>query len=272
MLDIDREIDSDTLKEVLSLVYQYTGISMNESKKSLLQGRMRTRMKALAINYFKDYLFYLKSHKEEIQPFINIVTTNETLFFRTKRVWEYFRSELLVKWHAENPTKTLKIWSGAASTGEELYSIVMCCEEFKSKNKAFNYNILGTDISTQVLDIARLGEYKDRSLLNLKNDYGFFYSKYFTHNNDIYTLSGELLNKVTFKQHNLFNPPPQRDYFDLVFLRNVLIYFDKKDQEKVVANVFNSLVKDGMLIIGESESLSSLNNSFNFVAPQLYKK
>lgn len=152
MGNIDSDgMDKDVLEKVLALVYKHTGITMTENKKTLLQGRLRPRIRVLNLNSYAEYLTYLESHKDETQTFINLVTTNETFFFRTQRVWDYFNKELLPNWMKENPKKTLRIWSAAASTGAEIYSIGICCEEFRQKNPTFNFSLIGTDISTEVL-------------------------------------------------------------------------------------------------------------------------
>ena len=168
----------DIFKKFAHVIHKLTGISLNESKLTMVQLRLRKRIVELRQNSFSDYLSYLNSHQDEEQTFINLVTTNETYFFRTNRVWDYFEKEYLPSWFAKHPKQTLKIWSAAASTGEEAYSLAICCEEFKLRHASFNYQIIGTDISSKVLVKAREGIYQPRSIENFKNIKSSIFSKY----------------------------------------------------------------------------------------------
>lgn len=266
------ELDNSSLQKVLELVHRFTGIKMGETKKTLLQGRLRPRIRELGLNSYENYLEYINSNKKEVQEFINLVTTNETSFFRTQRVWDFFTKEFLPKWTKENPKKTLRIWSGASSSGEEIYTIAICCEEHMLRNEGFNYQVIGTDISSDVLDAAISGKYSGRSIEAFKTSNRMLFDKYLMSSEEGFKVRDDLKLKLNFKNHNLFNPPFQKNHFDVVFLRNVLIYFEAKDQECVLNKIGESLVDNGLLIIGESESLSSLKTPFVFNSPLIYKK
>lgn len=254
-------LDSVEFKNILGLVYKLTGITLGESKKILVQGRLRPRLKKLGLDTYQNYFLFLKENKEEQQEFINLITTNETSFFRTTRVWDYFREEFLKNWDKGN---TLNMWSAASSTGEEAYSLAMSCEEETLRN----YQIYASDISSKVIKIAEQGEYQGRNIEAFKQNYAEFYRKYFSEDR----VSEKLKSKIMFSTHNLFNPPFKKDFFDIVFLRNVLIYFESKDQEKVLENIYASLRKEGVLVIGESESLNSLKTNFTYIKPLIYIK
>jgi chemotaxis protein methyltransferase CheR len=213
----------------------------------------------------------LNEDKNEIQNFINLVTTNETSFFRTQRVWDYLTNVFLPGWMKTNPRESLRIWSGAASTGEELYTIGICCEEFKAKNPLFTYSLIGTDIDTNVLATAEKGEYSGRSIEAFKNSNKAWFDKYLIPEGDGFKVIDSLRQKIKFTQHNLFNPPSQANTYHLVFLRNVLIYFEPEDCEKVLANISRALINQGTLVIGESESLSRLKTPFLFKAALVYE-
>lgn len=266
------DLNENSLRKALELVYKYTGISMSVNKRSLLQGRLRSRIKTLGFHSYDQYLEYLDTNKTEVQSFIDEVTTNETYFFRTARVWDYFNNVFLNEWYSANSDKTLKIWSGASSTGEEIYSIAICCEEFRSKNPGFNYHITGTDISSEVLKHAEAGEYSGRSIDLLKSSQPLLLEKYLIKKDEIYSYRPELKKNILFSYHNLFTLPSQTNVFDIMFLRNVLIYFNEKDQERVLNNVSKAVKLDGTLIIGESESLGALKTPFQFEQPLIYKK
>lgn len=266
-----RELDQDTFCALLGLVHRHTGITMNESKKTLLEGRLRPRMRSLSITSFAEYVRYLERHHDEVQNFINMVTTNQTSFFRTAKIWDYVEREFLPEWQARNSGKVLRIWSAAASSGEEAYSTSMICQDFRQRNPGFEYSILATDISTKALAKAEEGIYRDDALsdVRVRNP---LYERYFQKASLGWKITNTIREPVHFGKHSLFDSPPRTRYFDIVFLRNVMIYFEAKDQEKVLANVSNSLREGGMLVIGESESLSRLKTDFRFAAPMLYTR
>lgn len=267
-----QELDQNSLEKVLALVHKHTGISMGVNKKTLLQGRLRPRIRSLGLLSYEEYIDLLRTSETEVQEFINIVTTNETSFFRTQRIWDYLSNEFLPAWTSQYSKRPLKIWSGAASSGEEIYTIGICCEEHLLKNPGFSYQILGTDISSSVLDQATLGEYSGRSIESFKTKNRSLFDKYLEPGKENFRIREAIRGKIKFKSQNLFHRPPQVETFDLVFLRNVLIYFDRPDQEKVLANVSLALVNNGTLIIGESESLNSLKTTFEYKFPLIYQK
>lgn len=266
----NEEMDQFVLQRILKLVHKHTGITMAENKRTLLQGRLRRRIKDLSLSSYIQYLDHLEATKGEAQEFINLVTTNETSFFRTNRIWEYLQKEYFPVWFMANPGKTLKIWSAASSTGEEAHTIGICCQEFKSKNPSFNYLINGTDIDTGVLAVAEKGEYQGRSIDGFKTINKVLFEKYMQKTDDGYKVIDDVRRNIKFSTHNLFNTPTQKGYYDLIFLRNVLIYFEAKDQEAVIENINQGLGEKGLLVIGESESLARLKTNFQFKAPLIY--
>lgn len=263
------EMDDKTLQRVIKKVHLLTGISMNRQKKPMMQSRLRRRMRELSLASYEEYMNYLDRTIDETQKFINIMTTNETFFFRTPRIWEYFQKEFLPEWHKNNPNGVLKIWSAASSSGEEGYSIAIACTEFKLKHPSFNFQVFGSDISSDVLEEATNAEYFEKSVEFLKRSQMPLFEKYFTVKAEkTYQVNAEIKKKVQFSSHNLFTV--KKEQFDIVFLRNVLIYFSSEDQEIVLRNISKSLKNDGTLIIGESESLNRLNTSYEFKAACIY--
>lgn len=266
------ELDHYSLKKILSLIHSCTGISMGENKKTMIQGRLRPRMRDLGFSSFGQYLDYIKSNQEEIQGFIDLLTTNETYFFRTPRVWDFFCKEYLPQWVDKNPGKIMKVWSGASSSGEEAHTIAICCEEQKQKSATFNYQINATDISSEVLGIGAQGYYSGRSISMFMQTRKNLFDKYMIQSNEGYLVRSDLRSRIQFSSHNLFLAHPERHLYDIIFLRNVLIYFHPKDQEKVLRNVSRNLKDGGVLIIGESESLSNLEVPFCYQSPLIYRK
>lgn len=163
-MDSSAGLNPATLSALIALVRKHTGIAMTERKSVLLEGRLRPRMQALAIGSYQAYLDKVEQDRSEIPHFIDLVTTNDTLFFRTPQVWDYVEQEFLPQWWQAHPGGCLKVWSAAASSGEELYSMAMLCEEFQAAHPGFTYRIHATDISRQVLEQARAGDYAGRSV------------------------------------------------------------------------------------------------------------
>ncbi|WP_118180042.1 CheR family methyltransferase [Paraburkholderia phosphatilytica] len=270
-MSFDRDADQATRLALFEQVRRHTGIVMNERKWAMLEGRLRRRIRALELPGYRDYLQVLEAKPAEVTDFIDLVTTNETSFFRTPRVWDYFGTQFLPAWFAGNPQGTLRLWSAASSSGEEAYSAAMLCEEFRARHPSFRYRILGTDISEAIVRDACNAHFRGRSAEGLKQAHPHLLQKYFTPRDDGFTANGTLRANVSFRQHNLYASPRELGTHDLAFLRNVLIYFDADGQLAVLENVRRALVPQGVLIVGESESLSRFDTGFVFEQPLIYR-
>jgi len=263
----------EDVQQAISLVYQHTGIRMTEAKKNLLQARLSARLMACHLTHWPDYWSLVKSDAAECTIFIDLVTTHETYFHRTAGVWDYFSKKYLPSFYKQSPSKTLRIWSAACSTGEEAYTIGMYCEDFAKLHADFSYSISASDISLKVLALAKIGRYQGRSLEALEKANSTFVKNYMHPIDDkVMEVTGLISSKVTFFQNNLFSPPRKKSCFDVIFLRNVLIYFDPSDQEKVIQSVCSALVPEGILVIGESESLGRMKTEMAFIQPLIYQR
>jgi chemotaxis protein methyltransferase CheR len=266
------ELSGETLSALIALVRKHTGITMTEKKSVLLQGRLRPRLRALALDSYHDYLALIERGGPEVPLFIDMVTTNDTLFFRTPHVWEFFGTKFLPEWFQRHPGATLQIWSAAAASGEEAYSIAMLCQEFQQREAAFRYQITATDISQQMLATGRAGEYGGRSVERIRQSHPQLFERYMT----VMPAAGSarvvdgLKKQISFVEHNLLAPLRGGQHFDIVFLRNVLIYFDAEHQEKILGQAQLSMKPEALLILGESESLSRLNTAYRFEMPLIY--
>ncbi|USX24327.1 protein-glutamate O-methyltransferase CheR [Oxalobacteraceae bacterium OTU3CINTB1] len=274
-MDNSAGIQPATLSALIALVREHTGIAMSDRKSVLLERRLRPRMLALDIGSYQAYVQKVRDDHAEVPHFIDLVTTNDTLFFRTQHVWDYVESEFLPRWWREHPGQTLTVWSAAASSGEELYSIAMLCDQFAALAPGFRYRILGTDISRQILAQARAGDYAGRSVERLLASHPDWVAKYFTARADGLQVVDALKRHVTLAQHNLLKPlrPPSpftHQKFDLVFLRNVLFYFDQEHQQVVLQQVRHSMAPQARLILGESESMTGLDTAWQFERPLIY--
>ncbi len=266
------DMDGATLQQAMALVHRYTGVTMAEGKKTMLQARLRTRMRRLQLGSYADYLGRLAEDATERSHFIDVVTTHQTSFFRTPRIWHYLREHFLPDWAAAHPGQTLRAWSAAASTGEEACSLAISCEEFRRARPGFEYEIFGSDISEEVLRQARAGVYEGSSVAPFRQALPALFERYNESGNpERFALPAALRRRMRFEAGNLMEAPPRQPPFDLVLLRNVLIYFTPDDITGIVRRVAGALRPGGQLIIGESESLSGQDLPFGFVQPQVYR-
>ncbi|MGK5073114.1 CheR family methyltransferase [Janthinobacterium sp. ZB1P44] len=261
----------EVLTTLIALVRQHTGIAMTARKSVLLERRLQPRLRALSLHSYQAYLERVSSDRDEVAHFIDLVTTNDTLFFRTPQIWDYFRDRYLPAWARAHPGDCLAIWSAAAASGEELYSIAMLCEQFKLQTPAFRYQILASDISQQILGAARAGQYSGRSVERIRLSHPDLLRKYFTPAPYGVQVNEALRQHVSFARHNLLDALRPAQRFDLVFLRNVLIYFDAAHQETVLRQARLSLKDEGRLILGESETIARLGTGYQFEFPMIYK-
>lgn len=262
---------TDCYLEYTSLIHAWTGITLNGDRSTMLQGRLRRRITALKLGGYNEYLQYLKKTPEEKPAFVDLVTTNETSFFRTPRVWSYIK-EYIPQWHKDHPGQVFRVWSAAASSGEEAYSLSILCQEHKQNHPAFQFEICGTDISNRILVRAREGIYSGRSIENFKTADPVLFEKYMKHvKEDEYQVHADLRQKIRFDNHNLFETWKGQKPFSLILLRNVLIYFTRDDQERVLNHATPLLAPQGVFIIGESESLSQLDTKLEYKSPLIYK-
>lgn len=259
--------------DLLKLVHELTGITIGSNRKSMVHGRLRRHMMNLNFTKYEDYLTQVRSNKNEQMVFIDLLTTNETSFFRTPRIWDYIEKCFLPQWFSQNPKRTLRAWSAAASSGEEAHSLAMLCQNFKEKNSEFNYHITGTDISEKMVSLCNQGHFTGKSIEGLKSSRPDFYARYMKKvEGHIFQIAPDLKSRLQFNSHNLFNPLPTSAQFDLVLMRNVLIYFATLDQERVLKRIFSNLLPGAQLIIGESESLNYIKTDFKQIEPLIYHR
>jgi len=271
-LMIDDTINESCFAGYSELIHELTGITIRPERQTMLVGRLRKRVRALNLADFEEYLEYVKDHKDEHELFVNQITTNETYFFRTPRIWDYIERTFLPQWIAGGSTGTFHAWSAAASTGEEAHTLGVLLQQFKADNPGFDYRVHGTDIDTSVLKTASQGLYNGRSIERFRDAKPDWFETYMTGTDtDGYSVIPEIKQKIKFSKLNLFDTVVLRPEYDLVLVRNVLIYFTAEDQEKVMATVYRKVKPEGLVIIGESESLNNIRTSFEPIAPTFYR-
>jgi chemotaxis protein methyltransferase CheR len=268
MLDTPSITDAE-FAQFQRLIYQIAGISLADSKKALLVGRLGKRLKALGLKSFGDYYRYVASGADahERQTMVDLLTTNETYFFREEAHFDFLR-QVIVPQHPAG--QSLNIWSGACSTGEEVYTIAMVLADTLGVNG--RWTILGSDISTRVLAIAQRGQYWFDRTRGLPNEYLRKYClKGVRSQEGSFIIDPALRRHTRFMQINLNAPLPDIGKFHVIFLRNVMIYFDNDTKRQVIARMIEKLRPGGYFIVGHSESLNGLTETLKPVKPTIYR-
>jgi chemotaxis protein methyltransferase CheR len=251
------------------LIYQIAGISLADSKKVLLVGRLGKRLKALNMATFGAYYKYVASGNDhhERQTMVDLLTTNETYFFREEAHFDFLRQVVIPNHPA---SQSLDIWSGASSTGEEIYTLSMVLAD--ELGPTGQWSILGSDISTHVLGIAQRGQYWLDRVRGLPQSYLRKYClKGVRTQEGSFVIDPALRKHTRFMQINLNTTLPEIGKFHVIFLRNVMIYFDNETKRQVVSRMVEKLRPGGYFIVGHSESLNGLTESLKPVKPTIYR-
>ncbi|MFZ4535285.1 CheR family methyltransferase [Propionivibrio sp.] len=252
------------------LIYKIAGISLSDAKKILLVGRLTRRLKVYDLGNFSQYYRMLSSgeHPEELQTMVDLLTTNETYFFREPKHFDFLRDEIIAK---RNSPATFRLWSAASSSGEEAYSLAMTLAEALPGTP---WEIVGSDISTQVLGKAVAGHYSLARTEGIPAGYMRKYCLKGVRSNDgTFLIAADLRKKTSFCQINLMHPvEADIGEFEVIFLRNVMIYFDPETKARVVHNLLPRLKKGGYLIIGHSETLNGITDRVDCIRPTIYRK
>jgi chemotaxis protein methyltransferase CheR len=271
-VDSAPKLTEETFILLRDFIYSKTGIFFPEKKKYLIEGRLVKRLQVLKIDHFEDYLHLLRYGQQkdcEFEFLCNMVTINETFFFRNDAQIDAFQqkfAEEVIEVKKSYNNRTLRIWSAACSSGEEPYSIAMLyLEHLKPRYPDLRIEIVGTDINTAVLDMARKAEYNQYAIRSTPK---LYLNKYFDQSNGVYRLRHEVKELVRFEYINLIDREKMRRmmHFDFIFCANVLIYFDEKAKIQVVGDLFNSLNRGGYLFIGFSEMLHRISTAFKLVS------
>lgn len=259
-------------------IYGEFGIKMPPVKRIMLQGRLLKRIRQLnmkSYGEYKDYLFSAEGHQEEIFNFLNVVTTNKTDFYREPVHFDFLKNHVLPQFAVRATREPFNIWSAGCSSGEELYTIAITLNEYKREQPSFNYKMLGTDISHNVLNKAAKGVYAINKVdivpLELKKRY-LLKSK--DKENQTVKVVPELKNNLNLKYLNLMDTAYSNinEKFDVVFCRNVLIYFDRLTQESVIKKLSAYLKPGGYFFIGHSESLTGMDVPLEHIKPTIFRK
>lgn len=261
-------LDEKSFKAFQALIYKAAGIHLSDAKRSLVAGRLAKRLKILGQPDYRVYLECLQRDPNEHQLAVDLLTTNETWFFREAKHFDFLRTRILPS-IANGPD--VNVWSAACSTGEEAYSLAMLLDDQLGSYR--DWQISASDISTRVLATASLGHYPLSRAQHIPEAWLKRYCLRGTGEYEgSFLLKKSLRSQVQFCQKNLDNLAPFTKSFDVVFLRNVLIYFSPETKRKVVAAVLSQLKPGGVLMVGHSETLNGLNAHVQMLAPSIYRK
>lgn len=257
---------------ISALAHEFTGIVLAEHKRNMVYSRIARRVRALRLTTFSEYLAYLKgNHDQEVTDFINALTTNLTSLFRESHHFDFLREDLFPKLQASNrATKRLRIWSAGCSIGQEAYSIAMTIKQCRFPAD-WDIKILATDLDSNVLETGAAGVYPHSHIEDVDED---ILRKFFRHSADFKTvqIKDELRRLVFFKRLNLLEQWPMSGLFDIVFCRNVVIYFNKETQRVLFDRYAEILPVGGHLFIGHSENLAGISDRFEPLGNTIYRK
>jgi chemotaxis protein methyltransferase CheR len=264
-----KAITDAELAQFQRFIFDEAGITMSASKKALVMGRLGKRVAAHELESFGDYFRLLTSgkHPGEVQMAVDLLTTNETYFFREIKHFEFLRTQALA---ARARSQSYRVWSAASSSGEEAYSIAMVLADCIESTP---WDVLGTDISTRVLEGASRALYTMERARHIPASYlRRFCLKGSGPYADQLLIDRGLRSRVQFRHMNLNVALPEVGQFDIIFLRNVMIYFSTETKREVVTRVLSALKPGGYFFIGHSESLNDVSQALTVVAPSIYRK
>ncbi len=266
------ELTEKQFKKISGIVYELCGIHLKEGKEALVRARLMKRLRALGMESFNTYIHFIESDagSRELEMMVDVMTTNKTSFFREPAHFDYLRDHIL-------PTlrrRRMRFWTAACSSGEEPYSLAIFIREAIPDIDLIDVKILATDISTRMLEKARRAAYPREALQEIP---GHLAQKHFARMPNaaspaLYRVKDPVQKMVRLARLNLIDQWPMKGPFDVIFCRNVMIYFDRPTQQRLINRFWDYLEPGGYLFVGHSEGLSAISHKFHYVRPAVYKK
>jgi chemotaxis protein methyltransferase CheR len=258
------------------LAYERAGISLSDSKRNLVYGRLSRRLRALGLASFGEYREYIEGGDDsEIERFINSISTNHTKFFREDHHFTHFRTSVVQTFAQQDQkkmTRRLRVWSAGCSSGEEPYTIALVLRREIADMARQDVKILATDIDTDILAKASRGEYSADALENIPDPFCRYFQPIEDSNGATIKVAPDVRSLVTFRQLNLMEAWPIKGPFDAIFCRNVMIYFDTPTKTKLIDRYTRLIKPGGWLYIGHSESLIGSHPGLKLMGRTIYRR
>jgi chemotaxis protein methyltransferase CheR len=278
MIQPSNQLTIREFQKFRDLIYEHVGIHLKPEKRELLNARLGKRLRACGMSGFEEYYDFITSEGQregEFVLFIDAVSTNFTSFFRESSHFDYLVATALPSYVKEHGAKNreLMVWSAASSSGEEPYTLAMVLDNFRRQAPSLRFKIMATDISTKVLLAAKRGVYAEEQVKKVPPE---FLKNYFQKGvgqcDGQVKLKEQIRRLVSFKRFNLMDELPWQEELDIIFCRNVMIYFDRLTQQTLINKFYKSLRPGGYLFIGHSESISCIKHDFVQVEATTYRK
>ncbi len=253
---------------LVDFVQKNYGIDLSR-KRLLIEARMCSTLSERRVSSFSEYFDSIRNDRKSLTGMMDRLTTNHTYFMREPRHFEFLKDVILPEWKRMDCGKCLHVWSAGCSTGEEAYTAVMVMKEYFGPYSGWDYRTLATDLSVRALESAREGLYGPESLSFLPEKWK---RRYFVRQGGNYRLCEEIRRQVFFHRMNLMDPFPFSIRFDLIFCRNVMIYFNQKSRDELISKFHGVLKKGGYLFLGHSETIGRNVTGFRYLEPSIYQK
>lgn len=263
------EISDAEFRQFKDWIYQAAGINLSDHKKALVMGRLASRLRHYSLEKYGDYFKILndKNYPSELQIAVDLLTTNETYFFREPKHFDFLRDEILSQ-HGSG--RQMRVWSAASSTGEEPYSLAMTLSNSLGNGP---WEIVASDLSSRVLERARSGHYSMDRARHIPKEYlRKFCLKGIKENDGTFLINSDLKKRIKFMQINLNEKLPDIGEFNIIVIRNVMIYFNMETKRQVIERLIPLLKRGGYLLIGHSESLNGITDKVLPIRPAIYRK
>ena len=260
---------------IIRLVYEKSGITLHEGKRALVSARLQKRLRHAGVTTFRDYVKLLQADAsgDELTAMLDAITTNHTSFFREPQHFEYLEQAILPALRDRSRVTPILGWSAACSTGEEPYSIALTAARVLGDDAGRRVRLLASDISTRAIERASAGVYKADRLADLPRHLVLkYFQKAMGGEPGLLQVSAPVRQLVEFRRLNLLHPAPPGPPFDFIFCRNVMIYFDRAAQQRVIDTLERRLARGGHLFVSHSEGLNGLRHGLTWVAPAIYRR
>lgn len=271
-------LSDEEFATISKMVYEHCGINLHGGKRELVRARLAKRLRKLRIRTFKEYIEYAVNDEsgKEFTNLIDSLSTNLTSFFRENQHFEYLKEVFypkIMKRKASQNDRRIRAWSAGCSSGEEPYTMAITLQEAIAGEGQWDVKVLATDISTRVLEKAKQGVYEKKRVdpVSAQQKTKYLLPKK-VDGEQFFEVGNELRKTVVFGHLNLMGSWPIKPPLDFIFCRNVMIYFDKQTQERLVNRFWEMLGHDGILFTGHSESLTGIRHKFKYVQPTIYRK